>query len=406
MKIEKRLVSELAHDPNNARTHDLKNIEAIKGSLAKFGQQKPIVIDASNVVIAGNGTLEAARALGWETIDVVVTTLDSFEKTAFALADNQTATLADWDQDVLDSQLKALTEMDFDISDIGFDPIELDKELAEPSEKDDEVPELDDDNPYGVKLGDIWQLGEHRVMCADSTSKDNVDKLMDGQKADMVFTDPPYGVAVENTQGSIKNDHNLNCFIKCLPVLKETAKTDAHFYVWCASGDKLPESIWQFSKIIPFQNLLPIRCTHENKRGPKSAFKLNYETCLFGNDNTKEFNNTKKIKVSSTTVKDHRYTGDGYLSVYPALWDEQRSTEHNMNIVHPTQKNVEMVEFYIEISSDNGDRILDSFLGSGTTLIACEKTKRKCFGMEIDPHYVSVIIKRWEDFTGQKAVKL
>lgn len=121
MKIESRKISELANDPNNARTHDEKNLAAIKGSLAKFKQQKPIVIDKNNVVIAGNGTLQAAKELGWESIDVVVTTLDKWDKTAFALADNRTAELADWDSTVLDEQLKALDDIDFDIGDIGFD---------------------------------------------------------------------------------------------------------------------------------------------------------------------------------------------------------------------------------------------------------------------------------------------
>jgi DNA modification methylase len=152
--------------------------------------------------------------------------------------------------------------------------------------------------------------------------------------------------------------------------------------------------------------MLPVRVTHENKRGPKGAFKHNYESCLFGNDNSKKFNKSSKIKVSETTLNDDRYRGDGKLSVYPALWDEVRSTEHNMNIVHPTQKKVEMIEFYVEISSKDKELISDVFLGSGSTLIACEKTNRKCYGMEIDPHYCSVIIERWQNFTGQKASKV
>jgi len=289
---------------------------------------------------------------------------------------------------------------------LGFDESELDnlvgKENTEGKTDDDEVPEVEE-NIHNVKRGDIWELGEHRIMCGDSTDKEAVEKLMNGEKADMVFTDPPYGVAVCNTQGLIKGDENLDVFTASLPCLVEAAKKDSHFYVWCASGDRLPESIYVFNKHIPFQNLLPVRVTHENKRGPKAAFKRNYETCLFGNNNKKGFNKTSKFKVSETTLKDSRYKGDGRLSVYPALWDGQRSTEHNMNIVHPTQKKVEMIEFYLEISSNSEDCVLDLFLGSGSTLIACEKTGRKCYGMELDPHYCSVIIERWQNYTGLEA---
>ena len=399
MKIEKRSVSELAHDPNNARVHDQKNIEAIKGSLAKFGQQKPIVIDASNVVIAGNGTLEAARALGWETIDVVVTSLDKFDKTAFALADNQTATLADWDQVVLDSQLKVLTEMDFDISDIGFDPIDLDKEIAEPSEKDDEVPELDDDNPYGVKLGDIWQLGEHRLMCGDSTVKDNVDKLINGQKADITFTSPPYnagcfGFDDGKSKYKKKGDDNLNQddyfnFLKkftdiCLEISTYVFVNNQFLsgnrkaltkYIGHYSNDTKEVFPWIKKKAPPnvnkgvFTNRFEIFICLE-RESIKKDFPVNWQG---------KYNN---IIEGTTAAQDNVTNGQhsATMPMYIPLWFFER---------------LAFIKF-----------VYEPFCGSGTTLIACEKTKRKCYGMELDPHYVSIIIKRWEDFTGKEAVKL
>ena len=246
---------------------------------------------------------------------------------------------------------------------------------------------------------------KHRIKCGDSTSEADVADLMAGEKADMVFTDPPYGVSVINTKGGIIGDNDLTVFENCLPILKLFSKDDSHVYVWCASGDMLPPSMMAFTKHFKFQNLLPIRVTHENKRGPKAAFKHNYESCLFGNNNKKKFNKSERIKVSQTTLNDSRYQGDGFLEVYPALWDGERSTEHNMNIIHPTQKNVRMIEFYVEISSGKDGSVLDLFLGSGSTLIACEKTDRRCFGMELDTKYMNVILKRYSDYCGGSIVK-
>jgi DNA modification methylase len=409
LAYERVNIASLKFDPRNARKHDDRNIKAIMDSLSKFGQQKAIVVGEDNIVIAGNGTLEAAKRLGWDTIDVRRSGLKSDEATAYAIADNRSAELAEWDDPVLGDILSELKESGWELDDLGFNDEDLEKYIKQEGTEgltdEDDVPDVAQ-NEFGVKRGDIWQLGNHRLMCGDSTLSDDVVALMNGEKADMVFTDPPYGVSVNNTQGEILGDQDLEVFKNCLPRLVDASKQNAHFYVWCASGDRLPESIWSFSQIIKFQNMLPVRVTHENKRGPKAAFKHNYESCLFGNDNTKKFNKSNKFKVSETTLNDERYKGDGRLSVYPALWDGTRATEHNMNIVHPTQKKVEMIEFYLEISSNNNDLCLDLFLGSGSTLIACEKTGRKCYGMELDEHYCSVIIKRWQDFTGKKAERI
>ena len=198
MEVIRKPIGQLSYDPNNARKHDPKNVEAIKGSLRKFKQQKPIVITKDNIVIAGNGTLQAAKELEWTEIDCVVTDLESFNATAFALADNRTAELAEWDDGVLAETLKSLDDFEFDIGEIGFDDSFLDDdEPPQGNIEDDVVPDTEE-NEFGVQLGDVWQLGEHRLMCGDSTSKDNVERLMDGEKADMVHTDPPYNVNYSN----------------------------------------------------------------------------------------------------------------------------------------------------------------------------------------------------------------
>jgi DNA modification methylase len=406
MIISQKSVDILIPYARNSRVHNDKQITQIAASIKEFGFNVPILIDETNQIIAGHGRLEAAKKLGLKEVPTIqLSHLTDAQKKAYIIADNQIALNAGWDLDLLKIDIGELDEAKFDLELLGFSEKELNKllepEVIEGDTEDDEVPEVTESI---CKPGDIWLLGKHRVMCGDSTNIQHVEILMGGKKADMVFTDPPYGVAVQNTQGSIAGDQDLEVFKNCLPMLVILAKDDAHFYVWCAPGYRLPESIWAFSQNIPFQNLLPIRVTHENKRGPKSAFKHNYESCLFGNNNAKRFNKSLKIKVSETTLKDDRYTGDGNLSVYPALWDGERATEHNMNIVHPTQKKVEMIEFYLDISSNEKEVVADLFLGSGSTLIACEKTSRICYGMEIDPHYCDVIVKRWENFTGQKAV--
>lgn len=195
MIIEKIPIEKLILDPCNVRKHNEKNLHAIKGSLARFGQTKPIVVNNENIVIAGNGTLEAARALGWSEINIVRTTLAGAEATAYAIADNRTSELASWDMDSLRLQLEGLEGEGFDLSEIGFDVGDWDKKPDDESDKDpDEVPDVDD-NPYGAQTGDIWQLGNHRLMCGDSTKIEDVEKLMGGEKADMVFTDPPYNHA-------------------------------------------------------------------------------------------------------------------------------------------------------------------------------------------------------------------
>ncbi len=398
-------LKDLKPHPKNRNKHGADQIARLAKILDYQGWRYPVKVSKlSGHVTSGHGRIMAAEVNKWDEVPVNFQDYENEEQEyADVQADNAIASWAELDMAGINADLESLGP-DFDLEMLGIKDFELEPADKYADKDADETPEPRKETD--IKLGDIFHLGEHRIMCGDSTDKERVDKLMNGEKADMVFTDPPYGVEVTNTKGSIAGDKDLGVFKACLPRLKECADEDAHFYVWCASGDRLPESIWEFSKIFHFQNLLPIRVTHENKRGPKGSFKLNYESCLFGNNNKRGFNSSDKFPVSQTTIKDKRYKGEGFLTVYPALWDGERATEHNMNIVHPTQKKVEMIEFYVEISSNKDQVIADLFLGSGSTLIACEKTNRKCYGMEIDPLYVQVIVDRWEKFTGKKAVKI
>jgi DNA modification methylase len=388
MEINSVRISDLVSDPNNARKHDEKNLEAIKGSLTQFGQRKPIVVQG-NVVIAGNGTLEAAKRLGWDEIDIVQVPQDwsADQAKAFALADNRTAELASWDEMVLAAQVIELKEAGFEVADFGFEAIQPD--IAEEI-KEDETPEPPAE-PVS-KLGDIWQLGNHRVMCGNSTDKATVEKLMDGFKADMVFTDPPYntGMSAEKNSGSTRLNHMfdddytdqewnefLSDFTKTLDTF---TKEDAALYIcfaWKRNHELVPylSDKFKLSNIIIWDKVV---------HGLGSDYQYTYEI----------INVCKKGKPE---IDSHQ----GSDREYQDVWRIQRNMGRNDD--HATAKPLDLCARAIRHASNAGGLILDIFGGSGSTLIAAEQTKRTCFMMELSPQYVDVIIKRWENLTGQKA---
>lgn len=401
MKVLKVKISEIKNNPKNPRLIKEDKFKKLVKSIKEFPQMlelRPIVVDENNIVLGGNMRLKACIEVGLKEVYIVkAEELTEQQKDEFIVKDN--VGFGEWDWDSL------ANEWDTDkLEDWGLD-LPVDLSVQEELEAEEDNYEIPNEINTDIVLGDLFEIGEHRLLCGDSTDSDQVVKLMDGQKADMVFTDPPYGVAVNNTKGTILGDEDLDVFINSLPIIKIFSNENSHFYVWCASGDMFPPSLNAYCQYLPFQNILPIRVTHENKRGKKGAFKLNFETCIFGNNNEKGFNSSNKFKVSETTLNDSRYKGDGKLKVYPALWDEERSTEHNMNLVHPTQKNVKMVEFYIEISSNINEVVLDLFLGSGSTMVASHQLKRKCYGMELDPKYCQVIIDRMKKLDPSLVIK-
>jgi DNA modification methylase len=373
MKLELVKVKDLILDPRNARLHNKKNLEAIEGSFKDFQQQKNIVINQENVVVAGNGTVMAAIASGTEDLFAYRTPLDKAKQKAFALADNRTAELATWDDKVLNEILEELKAEEYAVDDIGFDLDEFGLAKNEGLTEDDAVPEVAQ-NVHSVNRGDIWQLGNHRLMCGDSTAKGDVEKLMAGEKADMVFTDPPYGM-------------NLDTDYSKLPSTK-------------AKGNK------KYSAIVgdnqPFDPSLIL-----------SVFSDCSEIILFGADYYAEH-----LPQGSWYVWDKRVTEnfDAMIgSAFELAWSKRKHKREiarfnntlfsgeaeARNKVHPTQKPTKLIEWFLE--RIKGKILVDLFLGSGSTLIACEKTNRKCYGMEIDPHYCSVIIERWQQFTGNTA---
>ena len=365
----------------NAKKHDKKQIQRVADSIKRFGFVQPIVIDKNNEIVIGHCRYEASKLLGLEEIPTIsVEKLTDEEVKALRLADNK-LNESEWDMGLAIEELKGLDEELFDLT--GFDK-DL---LIEPDEKDDEIPE--NVEPI-AKLGDIWQLGRHRVMCGDSTLKENVEKLMDGNLADLVVTDPPYNTGMEGKEdvkarlSQMFNDkiENWEQFIKdFLTNLFSNTKGECAFYVFIDW-----RKVWDIRK--EMEQLMDVKNVivwDKKVHGLGSDYKSTYELCIVGKKGKPEIHN--------------RFGLD-----YQDIWRLQR--EMGRNEMHATVKPVELLEKPIKHASKEDDIVLDLFLGSGSTLIACEKTNRICYGMELDPKYVDVIIKRWEDYTGNKAIKL
>ena len=401
LKIQRRKIDELKNDPANARKHSPRNLKAIRDSLDVFGQQKPIVVDSRGVVIAGNGTLEAARELGWDDIAVAVTDLDPAHAQAFGIADNRTAELAEWDTDVLGQLLEG---MDSDLADIlSMDDFELPDsidggEQGEGLTDPDEVPEPPEEPT--TQTGDLWLLGEHRLLCGDSTSAEDVGRLMDGGKADLWITDPPYNLGLgvnetpeqakernRRTDGKIvKNDFMTDSdfrdfLIQSFNLSFEIMKEGASFYIWHADSEG-----YNFRGAVKDCGQTVRQCLIWVKDAlvmGRQDYHWKHEACLYG------------WKSGAS----HGWFADRKQTTTLEFDRPSRSKEH------PTMKPVDLFIYQIKNSAIDQGLVYDPFLGSGTTLIAAEQLGRKCYGMEIDPKYCDVIVKRWEEFTGQTATR-
>jgi DNA modification methylase len=387
MKVESTKISALVLDPANARTHGPDNLEAIKGSLARFGQQKPIVVGKNGVVIAGNGTLEAARSLGWDKINIVKTELEGSEATAFALADNRTSELAAWNDEILTATLKALSDEGFPIADIGFKDFDF-SVPPEPLTGEDEVPENVETR---CKPGDLWILGNHRLLCGDSTNVQHFERLMGSEKADMVYTDPPYGMHLDTDYSTMvqKDGRKGNIFRK---VIGDDQPFDPRFQFELFKDAR--DQFWFGADYY---------CEHLPKGGSWLVWDKRESAATGSQVSEKMFGSMFELCWSMRPHKRDiaRIMWAGGLG--EGMTEARKGRNNALDRVHPTQKPVLLAEFFFERWGKPDDLVVDLFLGSGSTLIACEKTNRRCFGMEIDPKYCDVILTRWEAYTGKTA---
>jgi len=388
MEIELVNVDDLDLDPRNARKHDAKNLKAIADSLEQFGQRKPIVVWGKTVV-AGNGTMAAARSLGWTEIQIVRVPDDwsADQVKAYALADNRSAELATWDDKVLAEQLLELQEAEFDIGSIGFEiPSDELQEIIE-----DEISEQVEPKS---KLGQLWKLGSHRLLCGDGTDEATVAKLMNTVKANLVFTDPPYGVNFQSNQRtkSEKFDVLLNdtIFLDIAPNIQKFST--GWIFIW-TSWRVLPQWIDKLSGLGSPSNLIVWDKGGGGMGDLEKSFATDFELALTWNQNAK----MTDFETALVWHRNSRLTGKRIGSVWSI------GKDFAGDYAHPTQKPVALAAQAITHTTVAKDSVLDLFGGSGSTLIACEQTNRTCFMMELDPKYVDVIIARWEKLTGQTA---
>lgn len=390
MDIEFIKVSDLHPYEKNAKKHPADQVEHIANSIKEFGFQQPLVIDKDNVLIIGHGRLLASKKLKLEYVPCVrADNLTEEQVKALRLADNKTNE-SEWDIGFLGTELDDI--INIDMSDFGFD---IHDEPEEPVEiEEDDVPE---DVETRCKLGDVWILGDHRLICGDSTDANVIDKLMDGVKADMVFTDPPYGVSYtggmkiengkieSNGKKQIKNDaldyENLYQFLyDVFANIKVHTKEKSAVYVFYAHS-RSREFLNAFHDASLKQRSIIIWHKTSGGFGDFMAQYMNaYEPCIYGS-------NGEAVNWYGATNE-------------KTVWDMDKEKKCDL---HPTMKPIELVGRSIKNSSKKDDVVLDCFGGSGSTLIACEQLNRKCYMCELDPHYCDVILQRWENLTGQKA---
>ena len=397
-------INDLQNDHKNARKRTDRSSKLIKESLQKFGAARSIVIDENNRILAGNGTIAGAKAAGIKNLKVIETDgneiiavkrtgLSEDEKVGLALADNRTSDLSECDLNMLEelSQEHDLNPW-FDNDDLKELLGETEVFPAEGLTDPDDVPEVPEE-PI-TKEGDLYILGNHRLLCGNSTNILHVEKLMDSNKADMVFTDPPYGVSYEGghnqkKRNQIKNDSLsgidlTNLFADSLTSALTVTKDYAAFYIWFASG-KSVETFAAFSDL-PL-SLRAVIQWYKIKSGLgafMSQYIPNCEPCIY----------------AFKTGQSPQWFG---ASDEKTVWELKKD---QINKFHPTQKPVELCERALKNSSKQNQIVLDLFGGSGSILIAAERTNRHAYLMELDPKYCDVIVKRWEDFTGNTAKRV
>ena len=380
MEVTNKHIDLLIPYARNARTHDDAQIAQIAGSIKEFGFNNPILIDKDNGIIAGHGRVMAARKLGLtEVPTILLDHLSETQRKAYILADNRIAINSAWDNEMLSLELSDIKD-DISLAMLGFSVDELDAllnptELTDGLTDEDAVPE--EPIEPTTKLGDIYQLGNHRLMCGDSTSIDAVEKLINNAKIDLCYTDPPYGI---NEKGDRSKRTGAAEGTKYIDFQDDTIDYAVEAYQIVEGVLQVPRQVWwganYYCHALPQSNNWFVwdKRVEEKQKDTQSDCELAW------------------IKSKWSSVRIFRHLWKGMM----------KDSERGQHRVHPTQKPVALAEWSFDYFKEV-NTVLDLFGGSGSTLMACEKTNRLCYMMEFEPHYCDVIIKRWEDFTGQKA---
>ena len=372
LKIIYKDITDIRPYPNNPRDN-APGVDAVAASIREFGFKVPIIIDRTGEIVAGHTRIMAAEKLGLKKVPCIIADdLTEAQIKAFRIADNQTASLTEWNEELLSVELGDLADMNFDLSITGFSDIELEEffNVGRGGVTEDQPPDPPEEPT--TKPGDLWLLGRHRLLCGDATIITDVERLMDGKKADMVFTDPPYNISyqgVKDKRGIINDKMSDDDFVG---FLQQSIMVCDTVYVCCS---------WQYEHL--FKQAMT------NLGIPPKAMII--------------WNKVNPAQHLDKYFKQHEiifYYGKfgGEKTLRGDIWECKRQR----NTVHPTMKPIKLIAMALD---DNPDKkiIYDGFGGSGSTLIACEQLGRSCYMMELDPKYCDVIVKRWENFTGKKA---
>ena len=381
-KHEIRKTAELIPYSQNSRLHSDGQIKQIASSIKEFGFTSPVLIEPDGGIVAGHGRVIAAEMLGLTDVPcIVVDGLTKAQKKAYVIADNSIALNSEWDMATLESEIDSLNELGFDLDllalDVDFGELDHDEEKEYTQE---ELVNIKEEEKPIAKLGDIWQLDKHRLMCGDSTILDNVQKLLGDQSVDMVYTDPPYGINISG-RGRVGNGSPRN---------GKMVKVNSYEPV---KGDESIETALEAIKVINFFNpkvIILWGANHYANALPNSSCWV-----VWDKENTGNF---ADCELAWTNQKKA-------VRIFKHLWNGfSKASEQGENRVHPTQKPIALADWCISKYIADGTNVLDLFGGSGSTLLSCEKTNLNCFMIEYSEHYVDVIIQRWQKQTGKDAI--
>ena len=414
MKIEDRPVRELRAYPNNARTHSRKQIRQIARSIEKFGFCNPVLIDDMNQIVAGHGRVEAAKHLGIDAVPTCqLSHLSEADKRAYILADNKLAQNAGWDKELLAIELQGLIELEVDIELTGFEMPEIDVILEEareatgaPNGQEDHVPEYPP-GPVVTQNGDLWALGNHRLLCGDARDQPAYDRLLEGAKAEFVFSDPPYNVAIDGhvcglgrihhrefAMGSGEmNEGEFTAFLQTVFDRLVENTIDGSIHQICMDWRHAWEMLAAGRKV--YSELKNLCVWNKTNAGMGSFYRSKHELVFVWKSGTASHINNFELGQHGR----HRTNVWDYAGI-----NAMRAGRLEELAMHPTVKPVALVADAIKDCSRRGSLVLDPFCGSGTILSAAERTGRKARALEIDPSYVDVAVRRWQTYTGKPAV--